>query len=605
MSAFYKTHTHHVPLWGSLCTLLLTLGCYFIPSAKAAERLILQIGPYEQSVTIEDLEQFAYTGQIPPSLSTYRFLLTSQVREMLLRRLHIDPSLAEQFLDELFSSEDGERLIEQIKTALPDVSQGNIKASLTETLQQPEDFSILNFLAAYPTDTLRINLVASAAIATQFGSANLQSKMLSPELAKALKVNTEFKSFSNLDPTAEGKQEVYKETLILEDEARKRRIPVDIYYSFKSQGPLVIMSHGFAADRRFLRYLAYHLASYGLTVVSVEHPGSSIYSLMQMPQGAKLSQILPASEFIDRPKDISFVLDQLEKLNQHDSYFKGKFQTKQVSIIGHSFGGYTALALAGAKLNPKQLRSFCQDLTPLGRSPADWLQCSVSELPYSEIDFKDTRIVQVIALNPIVGNLFSNGLSQINIPTLILASGDDGITPNIAHQLQPFKQLQGEKYLMVALGATHMSVTDICYLSSAMGQSTLVREVMNEEANPLRNALGGVSLAFIQQLTPQAQDYQPFLNPAYVQSLSSPNISLLFTTKLPFKLDVWLNVLSASNQKLTMNPSKPKPSIFNRVKGFLADLKDVVSPQQYQIGELEQIFGSLVRTYDQKSKNWG
>ena len=69
---------------------------------------------------------------------------------------------------------------------------------------------------------------------------------------------------------------------MLRDRSRERSIPVDIYWSEATHGPLVVISHGFGADRRFFAYLAQHLASHGLTVVSVEHPGSNVASLISL-----------------------------------------------------------------------------------------------------------------------------------------------------------------------------------------------------------------------------------------------------------------------------------------------------------------------------------
>ena len=134
-----------------------------------------------------------------------------------------------------------------------------------------------------------------------------------------------------------------------------------------------MLSHGFGADRYFLKYMAEHLASHGLTVVSIEHPGSNVQALMEMPLDPNIaespSRLLPASEFLDRPRDVSFVLDRLAELNQSKTDYSGAFNTGDVTIIGHSLGGYTGLALAGAKLDLRSLKSFCQNIQPLGVSP--------------------------------------------------------------------------------------------------------------------------------------------------------------------------------------------------------------------------------------------
>jgi predicted dienelactone hydrolase len=363
------------------------------------------------------------------------------------------------------------------------------------------------------------------------------------------------------------------------------------------------MSHGFAADRRFLRYLASHLASFGFTVVSVEHPGSNINALINASQSWQIDNLLPASEFIERPKDISFILNELTALNKdNNSIFFDKFNTQKVTIIGHSFGGYTALALAGARLDPSHTRQVCQSLNPLERSPADWLQCAVTKLPYKQMSFRDYRIDRAIVLNPIVGSLFSSDLAAITIPVLMLSSTEDGITPIIEHQLQPFERLSGEKYLIVAKGATHMSATDIIYLNSSMGQSTLVREVMDEEANPVRAMIKGVSLAFIEQSTSFADWYKPYLSSNYIESFNSQGINFLFTQKLPTTVTALANFLTV-NKNPILAENSPQQSSW--LEESWTTINGLFTPANFRTESLSSVFGELLDYTDRTFDPWG
>jgi len=261
--------------------------------------------------------------------------------------------------------------------------------------------------------------------------------------------------------------------------------------------------------------------------------------------------LLSAAEFIERPRDVSFLLDQLTQLNQAPGVWQGKLNTSQVSVIGHSLGGYTALALAGAELNVEGLRQFCQEHIPLGLSPADWLQCTAIDLPQRRMQLRDPRVVQAIALNPVVGRLFGpDGLKRVATPTLILTGTEDNLTPTLTHQLQPFAQLPQPKYLVTAIGGTHLSVGDPANFSDLITQSTLVRERQGRETANLRQLLQGVSLAFIKQLTPEAKRYQPFLTAGYAQSLSTAQISLRLNTQLPDSLAPWMKVVALPPQQL-------------------------------------------------------
>jgi predicted dienelactone hydrolase len=591
---------------GSLFALALALVGSFASSASAAERLTLRVGFFEQTVEVSDLEHFAETGELRSSLQFYRPLLGPQVQEVLAKRFEVDPSVADTFLNQLFAKSDGEQLLEQLRRALPDSSIDQLKAALYLTLRQADGLSVLSFLRAYPQETITVDATAAVGIILQLNTSNVQSQLLSPVLARELSAaRARDLVLPDFDPRGEGSQQVRQRSLVLYDRDHQREIPVDLFYSAETRGPLVVLSHGFAADRNFLSYLALHLASHGLSVVTLEHPGSNIENLAEISFNLSPNDLLAASELVDRPKDISFVLDELERLNQDWGYLSGKFNTQQVTVIGHSLGGYTALALAGGELDLKELRNFCQNLSPLGRSPADWLQCAAVKLPESKLRLRDERVARVIALNPVIGQLFGKqGLAKVETPTLIFSSSEDAIAPSLDHQLRPFEQLRGEKYLVTAIGATHMSVTDISNLNSMVGQSTLVKEVMGTEAEPVRQLVRGVSLAFINQLTPQANLYQPFLTPEYVQSLSTTNLAMRLTTQLPSTLDAWLQVLHRSHQQIAYKQPAPSEDADARAIArantgtrCLFKAGSIIPSLRPCKGQLHHIFTSLLSNY--------
>jgi predicted dienelactone hydrolase len=128
--------------------------------------------------------------------------------------------------------------------------------------------------------------------------------------------------------------------------------------------------------------------------------------------------------------------------------------------------------------------------------------------------------------NPLVGQLFGKtGIAQVATPVLMLAGTEDTITPALNNQLQPFNQLRSSKYLLTAIGGTHLSIGDPGNLGITPNQSS-VKERRGEETKPLRQLVQGVSLAFIEQLTSEAKTYQPFLTPAYAQSFSKPELAV-------------------------------------------------------------------------------
>ncbi|QYO67569.1 SDR family NAD(P)-dependent oxidoreductase [Leptolyngbya sp. 7M] len=115
----------------------------------------------------------------------------------------------------------------------------------------------------------------------------------------------------------------------------------------------------------------------------------------------------------------------------------------------------------------------------------------------------------------------------------VLAGTDDTITPAVSQQFLPFTQLKGSKFLLTAIGGTHLSVGDPANLNHVFTQSLFIRERPEQETEALRQLLRGVSLAFVQQLTPEANRYAPFLTAAYAQSFSSTELKLRLNSQLP------------------------------------------------------------------------
>jgi predicted dienelactone hydrolase len=538
---------------GLLCGIALTFG--MATPGQAAERISVRFGPMQQAVAIADLQKFASTGKVPSSLQLLTPFLTTEVRQALNTPLQLDPNIGDKLVEDLLHSSAGERFLNTLQVAIPDSNATQLQQALTQAAKQPDQMSLLGFLESFPAETVTIDAPSVIALASQINLPYWQSQTLSSIVDRELTVESKLPE-SELKPEEQGPYWVWQQSMVMRDYKRDRSIPVDLYWSRETQGPLVVLSHGFGADRRFLTYLARHLASHGLTVVALEHPGSNVAWLTSnaLDQSAtnSISSLLPATEFVDRPKDVSFVLDRLSTLDRLSLNLRGKFNTNEVTIIGHSLGGYTALALAGAKPNLKRLHKFCADPNPVVFSPADLLQCNAADLPDTAIDLQDARIKQAVILNPMMGRLFdATGLAQVQVPILMVASTDDAITPAVSQQFLPFTQLTApRKYLLTAIGGTHLSVGDPTNLNHALTESMFVRERSAAETEPLRNLLQGVSLAFIKQMTPEAKQYAPFLNPAYAQSFSTESLKLRLNADLPPSLSNWLKLTALPMEQL-------------------------------------------------------
>jgi predicted dienelactone hydrolase len=403
----------------------------------AAERLTLRFGPFEQTIEVAELEKFAKTGEMSSTLQPYAMVLTPDVRKALNSRLDIDPKVSSQVVGDILKSPSGKQLLASLQKVAPGLSGEMLQAGIGLAAQQTKGLDAISVVRAIPQKQVTIDVSEAINAASKINLSYWKTQALKSLLDQSLSTDT--KNFqASFDPTMPGAATVQQQTFTFQDKARNRSLPVDLYWAegkvCVGNCPLIVLVPGFEANKTFLAYLAKHLASHGFTVAAIEHPR------LTRRDGTiplNLDRLLPASEFIDRPKDISFVLDELTQLGQQAAW-QGKLNPQQVSVIGHSLGGYEALALAGAELNLDELRQFCQKGNVLQRVPSDWLQCAAKSLPNRRLSLRDKRVMQAIALNPAIGQIFGKtGLAQVATPTLILSGTDDTLTPALTEQIQP------------------------------------------------------------------------------------------------------------------------------------------------------------------------
>lgn len=190
--------------------------------------------------------------------------------------------------------------------------------------------------------------------------------------------------------------------------------------------PVVLFSHGNGGIRFQSLWLMLHLASHGYIVASPDHHGNTFVDL-----AAGIVEPLAAG-VVNRPRDMSFVLDQLLDLSATPGTFlTGGVDGAHVGMSGHSFGGLTSFLMAG------------HDASFMGDDP---------------------RIDAILPLAPAAG--FSpEFLASIHVPALIMGGTLDTTTPFAANQQAPFDGLPtGASIVALAelAGAGHFTFSDIC-----------------------------------------------------------------------------------------------------------------------------------------------
>ena len=111
--------------------------------------------------------------------------------------------------------------------------------------------------------------------------------------------------------------------------------------------PLIVFSHGNGGNRMQNTFWCDFIASHGYIVVSADHTGNAgITFLKEGPVPYQAGE--RANSAVDRPKDMIYLLDQMEKWNSGagPSSFKGHFDLSNVVAAGMSFGSMTAVKVA-------------------------------------------------------------------------------------------------------------------------------------------------------------------------------------------------------------------------------------------------------------------
>lgn len=107
--------------------------------------------------------------------------------------------------------------------------------------------------------------------------------------------------------------------------------------------PLIIFSHPSGGHRRTATFLCTHLSSHGYVVAALDHSEVVAVELARRDGETDEQKTARVKAWIaNRVPDIRFLLDHLLNGAAWDS--ETNFDPTQIGIVGHSFGGWTALA---------------------------------------------------------------------------------------------------------------------------------------------------------------------------------------------------------------------------------------------------------------------
>lgn len=492
-----------------------------------AERIEFFVGPFEPVIWVEDLEALAEDGTVTERFSPLARRFNEQelrsLKTFLNASLDVDLITASQ----VTYWQVGERFLDRIGQVVQTDNFLNgsraLRAALIFAAADGDGITMLELLQEYPLDVIQLDFPLVRQIIREHQHFFANREAVLAQLRTAGEIEPQRLSTEQL-PNQVGPHLWQQESLTFQNPLRDGDIPFDIYLPSDRQNataatPVIIISHGVASGQDAFRYLAQHLTSHGYAVVIPQH----------YDDNRKYFQFLAGVEnppnpitLISRPRDISHVLDKLEQLAQTRQDY-GQLDLNNVGVLGHSLGGFTVLAAAGAELNFEQVMQNCSvdDRDRPSLNPSLLVQCDLADLAeQAPFQLRDERIKAVFALNPPTSLFFCEaGLAQLDIPTLMMASTADIVVPAIPEQIDPYRGLQTEeRYLVVMENATHFTFLEG---DLSEGAIPLPDTLLGPDPQQARPYLKALSLAFFNRHLMDQTTMDGFLSQSYLDSLGT------------------------------------------------------------------------------------
>jgi predicted dienelactone hydrolase len=177
---------------------------------------------------------------------------------------------------------------------------------------------------------------------------------------------------------------------------------------------LILLSHGNAGTELGHSVLAQALARSGYLVAALRHPGDNW-------QDRSLIETSPERYFDERPRQASRVIDAILADPVWKARIASDSQGPFVGALGHSAGGYTVLALAGAEPDLSRMRKHC-----LLEASEDPIFCGMGRpgvaappSPTATLSLKDQRVRAIVAMAPVGVVFAAESLATVRPATMI------------------------------------------------------------------------------------------------------------------------------------------------------------------------------------------
>lgn len=222
-----------------------------------------------------------------------------------------------------------------------------------------------------------------------------------------------------------------------------------------ADGPfgLAVFSHGTSVYAEVSGALMAHLATHGWIVAAVDHVPDVIYD----PGGRD------NATYLQRPLDVSATLDHL--LDGEEPGLA--VDADRVWGVGHSFGGYTMVVLAGAVWDMDTLAPLCNG----GASDAFCKGWDPAREDAFRAGAADERLSTVVLMNGGDHRRFgASGLASVDRDVLLITGSLDDQVPNDPVGDGYWRDLPDGEHVRVDMAhGDHTSLTDFAGTPSAPG----------------------------------------------------------------------------------------------------------------------------------------
>jgi len=231
--------------------------------------------------------------------------------------------------------------------------------------------------------------------------------------------------------------------------------------------PFVVVSHGTGGTAMDLSWLCAALAGRGYIVAAVEHPGNNA---LEAPT------VAGTTLWWMRADDLSRTIDGVLASPR----FGPRIDRARIGAAGFSLGGYTVLALVGARGNPALLAPYCAKKpdTPVCTGAATPTMPDVAAragtLAQSDPAYRaalaanleshrDPRVKAVLSIAPALGPAFvPESLRAIDVPVAFVAGLGDPILPVSDNVIADATAVPNARVTLLASAVGHYTFLTEC-----------------------------------------------------------------------------------------------------------------------------------------------